>query len=213
MNASAGIIIVDYRLGNLFSIERALRYVGAKPQITSDTQTIAEADSIVLPGVGAFADGMANLLDLGLIDPLKEHIKADKPLLGICLGMQLLLTYGEEFGKHDGLGVVPGKVVRFADDGGSIKIPHVGWGKLLVPDKTSEYHLNSSQNAESASWSGTILEGITEGSFVYFVHSFFVIPDSLTNVLAVTNVRQSDVLFSSQNGQRLRMSIPPGKER
>jgi glutamine amidotransferase len=129
---------------------------------------------------------MANLQDLGLIDPLKEHIKADKPLLGICLGMQLLLTYSAEFGKHKGLGVVPGKVVRLADDGGRMKIPHVGWNKLSRLGNARQRQPEKSEKAESISWADTILDGTKDGAFVYFVHSFFVIPDSLMNVLAVT---------------------------
>ena len=170
------LVVVDYGLGNLFSIDRALRRVGAAPLVSRRPEDVAKADRVILPGVGAFGDGMRGLRENGLIEPLREVAASGRPLLGICLGMQLLLDEGAEFGVHPGLGVVPGKAVPFPrSDGDRFKVPHVGWNALApVPGPAS-------------SWKGTILGGLPAQSQVYFVHSFIVAPAEPADRLAETH--------------------------
>ena len=122
------IAIVDYGVGNLRSVQKALELVGATAVVSSDPSTLAAAGGLVLPGVGAFGDGIANLAARRLIDPVLRHVEAGKPLLGICLGMQLLFEESEEMGRHRGLGLLPGRVVRFPE--GGLKVPHVGWNRV-----------------------------------------------------------------------------------
>lgn len=127
------VVIVDYGRGNLFSLSRALEHLGATPVVTSDPAVVASAERLILPGVGAFGDGMDNLRARGLVEPVKAYAKTGRPLLGICLGMQLLLEESDEFGRHEGLGLVPGKVTRFSDSPERRwKVPHVGWSKTTL---------------------------------------------------------------------------------
>ncbi len=186
MNPS--VVIVDYGLGNLFSVERAMRYIGANVKISDKPEEIQEAERLVLPGVGAFGDGIKGLQEKGLIEPIKEFVKSGKPLLGICLGMQLLTTEGEEFGIHKGLDIVEGRVMRLKPpkpDGSSYKIPHVGWNRLLFPQNRENYG-QVSDHLEQSFWQGTILENHHEGVFVYFVHSYVVVPEDPSDILAET---------------------------
>jgi glutamine amidotransferase len=148
------IVIVDYGLGNLRSVFRGLEKCGAAPLITSDIAEISAADGIVLPGVGAFRDGMDQLSAMGRA--IKEASSGSVPVLGICLGMQMLLEWSEEHGIHAGLGIIPGTVRRFPRVKGC-KVPHMGWNSLHIsmPDHP-------------------LMKGIAEGSYVYFVHSYYV---------------------------------------
>jgi glutamine amidotransferase len=145
------VTIVDYGLGNLFSVMRAFRTTGADVELTSDPDAVRAAERLVLPGVGAFRDGMAGLRARGLVEPVIEHARSGRPLLGICLGMQLLMTEGTEFGHEAGLGLVPGAVVAFGADGQPVrgKVPHVGWTALR------EVH----------PWDGSARAPVTAGSF------------------------------------------------
>ena len=166
--------IVDYGLGNLFSIERALQHIGADCLISDNPEELLECERVVLPGVGAFADAMKGLKG-GLADALKKVIDRGIPLLGICLGMQLMMTESEEFGRHRGLGLIRGKAVRLQETLSTkarVKIPHIGWNSLNSKGK--------------GAWARTILEGLEEGTFVYFVHSYIVVPDDRACVLATT---------------------------
>ncbi|MCM2303303.1 MAG: imidazole glycerol phosphate synthase subunit HisH [Elusimicrobia bacterium] len=163
------VAVVDYGRGNLYSIEGALRKLGCDVQVTSDPAAIEAAPRLILPGVGAFGDGMEGLRQRGLIEPLKRFRASGRPLLGICLGMQLLLEEGSEFGRHEGLGLIPGRVVRFAS-AGDFKIPHVGWNRLKP----------------AADWAGTPLGGLPAGSFMYFVHSYVAEPARSEDRLAMT---------------------------
>lgn len=153
--------IVDYGMGNLRSVQKALERVGQDAALTQDAREILEADKLVLPGVGAFGAAMANLEKLGLVEPIREFARSGKPFLGICLGMQILLAESEELGRYNGLDLVPGRVVKFfqpKDIGPAtvgLKVPHMGWNKL-------------SQKLDSP-----LLQGIPKGSSVYFVHSFY----------------------------------------
>jgi len=164
------VTIVDYGLGNLFSVVRAFRTTGADVDLTSDPDAVRAAERLVLPGVGAFRDGMAGLRARELVEPVIEHARSGRPLLGICLGMQLLMTEGTEFGRDAGLGLVPGSVVTFGADGQAVrgKIPHVGWTALN----------------EIRSWDGSALAGVKPGSSVYFSHSYFPRPMDDAFVLA-----------------------------
>jgi imidazole glycerol-phosphate synthase subunit HisH len=159
--------IVDYGMGNLRSVQKAFEKIGADAQVVSSAADLAGAEKLVLPGVGAFRDAIAELKRTGLDRPVREHIAADKPFLGICLGLQLLFDVSYEDGQWEGLGLLRGKVVRFADQP-DLKIPHMGW--------------NSLEFAQPA----RIFEGVPEGSSVYFVHSYYVVPQDESVIAART---------------------------
>lgn len=164
------IAIVDYGIGNLGSVENALKYVGGKPIITSSPNVLKNADRIVLPGVGAFADGMKFLKDRKLIEPLyNEIITKQKPLLGLCLGMQLLAKNSDEYGLHLGLGWIPAVVRRFKIDESKYKIPHVGWNNVK-PKKNS-----------------ILLKNLGQSPVFYFVHSYYLCEISPTIVTGECN--------------------------
>jgi len=171
------LVIVDYGLGNLYSVERALRFIGTWAVISDKPEDINKADRLILPGVGSFGDGMEGLKKRGLIEPIKEYAASLRPILGVCLGMQLLMTKGEEFGTHRGLGLINGKTISLkalSEDKFSHKLPHIGWNKLLFP------------GGASFCWENTILEGLKEGSFMYFLHSNVVVPNNPSHCLSDT---------------------------
>ncbi|MCF7907798.1 MAG: imidazole glycerol phosphate synthase subunit HisH [Candidatus Omnitrophica bacterium] len=186
-------VIVDYGMGNLFSLERVIRHLGGTAVISSDPETIASAERVILPGVGAFGDGMDKIKNRELVAPIQRAIDSGKPFLGICLGMQLLMTESEEFGVHGGLDVISGSVRRFFDSKGdkaSYKIPHVGWNRLLAP-KIVEFGQPVSCEGSNKFWEDTILNTTQEGEFVYFVHSYTVTPQNPEHILAETEYGQS----------------------
>lgn len=171
-------------MGNLFSIERALRHIDAEPEITGDPARIASADRLILPGVGAFGNGMAELTRRGIDDAIRNFVGTGRPLFGICLGMQLLLSEGNEFGRHAGLDLIRGAVVRFrdpVDPERSYKIPQIGWNDLRLPSK------NGTADGCRSDWKGTVLQDVPPGSFFYFVHSFVTVPANREHVLAETD--------------------------
>jgi glutamine amidotransferase len=156
------------------SVCRALEHCEAEVSLTTSPSDIDKAERLVLPGVGAFADGMAGLSDGGFIGPIRKYARTGRPFLGICLGMQMMLEASEEFGVHEGLGLIPGNVVAIPPtgaDGQLHKIPHIGWNALFPP--------NSMMN-----WKETILAGLEPGIAVYFVHSFSAVPSSPAHRLA-----------------------------
>ena len=166
------ITVIDYGVGNLLSVSRGLEHCGAKVNLSSDYDYILKSQKVILPGVGAFPNGMRALNQLGLDLAIKEVVKIGVPLLGICLGMQLLLDESEEFGLTKGLGVIPGKVVPIPNksvNGEIQKIPHIGWNSLV----------NS-----GADWQNTILKETRESDAAYFVHSFMASPYKSENRLA-----------------------------
>lgn len=175
------VIILDYGLGNLFSVQRALEYIGVNPLITDDKEEVWRADKIIIPGVGAFREGMDQLDRRGLIPLIKEAADSDKAILGICLGMQLLMSKSEEHGEREGLNLISGRVSQlFAGEGNNkVKVPHIGWN-CLVP---SQCQLVRNNNY----WKGTILEGIERDAFMYFVHSFYVHTDKPEYTIAETH--------------------------
>lgn len=164
------IAIIDYDIGNLRSVQKALERVGATAVITRDPTMLHAAQGIVLPGVGAFGDGMASLKAQGWIEPLLNQVHGGKPLLGICLGMQLLFAESEEMGHHAGLGLLRGRVVRFPESG--LKVPHIGWNQL---------HLKRVHGTAAR-----LLEGIPEGAYAYFVHSYYGVAEDPDDILATT---------------------------
>jgi glutamine amidotransferase len=152
------IAIVDYGMGNLRSVQKAVEYLGGEAVITRDPSVMADAGELILPGVGAFGDAMDNLREYNLVDPIYRFVETGRPFLGICLGMQLIFTESEENGLYPGLGLIPGRVVRF-DIPAAFKVPHMGWNCLTV----SEHPL----------WNGA-----GENPYVYFVHSYHVERDA-----------------------------------
>ena len=173
------IVIVDYGLGNLFSVERALRKVGASNiKLSFENSDIERAGKLVVPGVGAFGDGMRNLRERGIVSALQAYARSGRPVLGVCLGMQLIMSQSEEFGLHEGLDLIPGKVRRLDSNRDErLKIPHIGWNSL---------HGSHGPAKGDGLWQGTLLEGIDEGSSMYFIHSYVVVPDDPDVPIAVT---------------------------
>ncbi len=169
------IVVIDYGLGNLYSVRRALEVCGAENVCVSGlAEDIVNADKVILPGVGAFGDGIRGLEDRSLIQPLIAHATNGKPLLGICLGMQMLASTSDEFGLHRGLGLISGKVRkidRVNTAGTSRKTPFIGWASL-----------NHSNNG--LSWDNTILSSVDEGESVYLVHSYHFEPTDPKDILA-----------------------------
>jgi glutamine amidotransferase len=163
------IVIVDYGMGNLRSVQKALERVGTEAIVSTAPASLGEAEGIVLPGVGAFGDAMVQLRGRGLMGPVLREAAQGKPLLGICLGMQLLFAESDEMGRHAGLGLLPGRVPRFPDS--DLKVPHIGWNQLQL---TSEGQ------------SSPLLAGIPAGAYAYFVHSYYAAPEEPGDTLATT---------------------------
>jgi len=167
------IAIIDYGMGNLRSVQKGFERIGFAAEVTADPARLLEAEKIVLPGVGAFRDCIHNLQQGGFVEPILQVIAEGRPFLGICLGLQLLFTESEEFGLHKGLGVIPGRVVRFPEgmqeQGEKLPVPHMGWNQISLKAETP------------------LFNNIADGSNVYFVHSYYVKPDDPTVVAATCN--------------------------
>jgi glutamine amidotransferase len=194
-NMNKSVVIVDYGSNNLHSVAHAFEVTGANVRFAVSPKDIMGSDRLVLPGVGAFPDGMRNLTQTGMQDAIVGHVDKGKPLLGICLGMQMLATKGYEFGETNGLNLVPGKVEILPEisiDGARLKRPHIGWVSIF-PGPVS-------------SWESTLLKNTKIGSQFYMVHSFHLVPDSFKYQLAVcrygghlvTAVIQRDNLIGCQ---------------
>lgn len=189
-SASPLIGIVDYEMGNVRSVQKAFETVGYRAIVTRDPEALEQASHLVLPGVGAFPDCMANLARFGLLDPIRTHLDSGKPFLGICLGFQVLFTESEEFGTHRGMDVIPGIVRKFAfgaQPGPRLKVPHMGWNAIHVQRSTP------------------LMEGIGTGAHMYFVHSYYVIPREQPAVCTTTEYGipfvssvQQDNIFACQ---------------
>jgi len=161
------IAIVDYGMGNLRSVQKGFERVGYGAEVTRDPQGIASARGVVLPGVGAFSACMENLRRFELVEPIRDVVRQKKPFLGVCLGFQLLFSESEEFGPQKGLDLFPGKVLGFRS-GNGLKVPHMGWNSI-------ERKKNS-----------PFLEGISDGDYVYFVHSYYVVPNDESLIATTT---------------------------
>jgi len=163
------IAIIDYGMGNLRSVEKGFLKVGVDVRVTSKPDIVKKANAVVLPGVGAFKDCMRELADLKLIDAVVNAIKAGKPYLGICLGLQVLFSESEEFGRCGGLDVLRGKVVRFELENHALKVPHMGWNEIKIQKDDP------------------LFKGIPDKSYFYFVHSFYVVPDDTAIIASTTD--------------------------
>jgi imidazole glycerol-phosphate synthase subunit HisH len=171
------IAIVDYQMGNLHSVQKACAHAGLKSSLAKTAADIRRASAVILPGVGAFGQAMQHLTRQRLLPALKAFARSGKPFLGICLGMQLLFDYSEEFGRHEGLGLFPGRVVPFP---GGLKVPHMGWNQLRLARPSP------------------FLRGVPESAYMYFVHSFYCDPADPGLLVSTTEYGQ---LFASAVGE------------
>jgi len=183
--------IIDYGMGNLRSVQKGFEKVGVEAQITSDADEILEADGVVLPGVGAFGDAMDNLNSAGLIPVIKKVVNKGTPFLGICLGLHLLFSTSEEWGTQEGLDIISGNVVKFPSDLDK-KIPHMGWNQLEIKKETE------------------IFKGLESGTFQYFVHSYYVLPDD-EEVVATTTDYGIEFVSSIQKDNIYALQYHPEK--
>jgi len=190
------IAVVDYGMGNLRSVQKALEKVGYTARVTSNPQQISDARSVVLPGVGAFKDCIHNLEKLNLIEPILQAIGSGKPFLGICLGLQVLFTESDEFGKTPGLNLIKGTVVHFSQKDsspeGRLKIPHMGWNTLSFQKNIP------------------VFNGVEDGAFFYFVHSYYVKPED-KDVIATTTSYGVDFTSSIQKDNIIACQFHPEK--
>lgn len=167
------VTVLDYGIGNIFSVRHALEHCGAVVELAASPAEAERAERLLIPGVGAFQDGMNSLRERGLEAPVLKVAASGRPVLGICLGMQMLFTASEEFGNHSGLGLIAGtvrEIPKFGADGKPHKIPHIGWGALKRP--------------ETCSWKGSLFSEMPEKTAAYFVHSFHAVPDDSRDLLA-----------------------------
>ena len=195
--------VIDYGMGNLRSVQKAVEKVGSKAIIANTPRQILDASSVILPGVGAFEKCMNNLKELGLVDSIYRSIEAGKPFLGICLGLQILFTESEEFGSPRGLNIIKGRVVRFptnltgTDSDNQmpkirLKVPHMGWNSLKFRKRAPVY------------------EHIDDGSYLYFVHSFYVIPED-ENIISTTTTYGIEFTSSIWKDNIIAMQFHPEK--
>lgn len=186
------VAIIDYGVGNLFSLQSSLKAVGAEAEVTADEIVIAAADRVILPGVGAFGDAAAKLRESGMAEVVRREAAAGKPLLGICLGMQLMFDKGYEYGEHDGLGLIHGSVRPIAESiPEGLKIPHIGWNALSFRKECP------------------LFKYINDGDYVYFVHSYHAV-DCADSVTAVTEYG-GELTASAANGNVFGCQFHPEK--
>jgi len=159
------VVIVDYGAGNLFSVSRAVVNAGTRPLVTSNPSYLDDAEAVIVPGVGAAADTMSNLRASGFVEPIRDYIASGRPFLGVCMGQQALFEVSEEGGEHECLGILPGRVVRFSN---GLKVPHMGWNQVRIVKQHP------------------IFEGVDDGSYFYFVHSYYPKPADTTVVIGET---------------------------
>jgi glutamine amidotransferase len=191
--------IVDYGLANLYNVSNAFSYMGAQVEIIDTPEQIAKSDFLVLPGVGAFRNGMRGLILRNLIDSIKKHTQNNKPFLGICLGMQMMLTRSYEFGVIEGLNIIPGNVVKIPNKNKkniSHKIPHIGWNNLYFVDPHSQ---------------DCIFDKKINKASMYFVHSYKTECDNKTNIVAVTNYNDIEINAIIKHGNAYGCQFHPEK--
>jgi len=160
------VVVVDYGAGNLHSVSRAVVNAGTRPLVTSNPAYLEDAEALIVPGVGAAADTMANLRRSGFVEPIREYIASGRPCLGVCMGQQALFDVSEEGGEHECLGILPGRVVRFSN---GLKVPHMGWNQVRIVEPHP------------------IFDGIADGSNFYFVHSYYPRPEDSGVVIGETD--------------------------
>ncbi|MHA3787240.1 imidazole glycerol phosphate synthase subunit HisH [Flavobacterium hauense] len=168
------VVIIDYQLGNLFSVKQACDTVGMNAKLSSDKNDIINADALILPGVGAFNEAITNLKKLDLISAIKDKVNAGNPLFGICLGQQLLFTESEEFGAGNGLDLISGTIKRFPEqfEDRKIKVPHIAWNKIYPAGQE---------------WSDSPLQELENNDFMYFIHSYYVKPTDDSCIITKTD--------------------------
>ena len=195
------VTVIDYGLSNLLSVQHAFAHFGAEVLLTSSPADVLAADALVLPGVGAFRDGMQGLEQLGLMEPIKQKAEQGTPLLGICLGMQMLFDESEEFGLHKGLGLIPGRVVRIPEQdagGRPQRVPHISWDPLYPAGGRTDF-------------AGTALQDVQPGQECYFIHSYEAKPATETYRLADTIYGGRNVCAAAQKGSVLGTQFHPEK--
>ena len=195
------VTIIDYGLSNLLSVQHAFAHFGAETVLTDKAEEILAADALVLPGVGAFRDGMDGLERLGLVEPIRAKAAAGTPLLGICLGMQMLFDESEEFGLHKGLGLIPGRVVKIPDtdtDGQPQRVPHISWDPLYPAEGREDF-------------SGTALAAVRPGEECYFIHSYEAKPTVAEDRLADTVYGGRKICAAAVHGSVLGCQFHPEK--
>lgn len=170
---TSSVVVIDYGIGNVYSVCQAIRHAGGEPVLTDDHSLIAKAERLILPGVGAFGRAVEELRRRGLDTPIKDFCSTGRPFLGVCVGMQVMVARSTELGEHRGLGLLPGVVDRIPGttvSGGRLRVPHIGWSEL---------------HATANTWAGTVLDGVAEDQTAfYFLHSYAVSPASPGDVLA-----------------------------
>ena len=195
------VTVIDYGASNLLNVARALEHCGAEVLLADQPEAVIDAGRIILPGVGAFADGMAGLQDKKLVEPLQFFCQKGNPFLGICLGMQMMLDASGEFGLHKGLGLIPGQVVPIppqGTDGIPHKIPHIGWNELQYP-------------GQGGSWNETLLSQLSPGEPMYFVHSFMAVPENDNHRLADCDYNGQTVCAAVRSGNMTGCQFHPEK--
>lgn len=197
MTKNPHIVIIDYGIGNTHSVVRAFAHWGASVSISDNSDVVRHADAIVMPGVGSFLSGMRGLEERDLIDVVSDFAGQGRPVLGICLGAQILLSKGYEFGEHNGLGIIKGSVSHFPDLENKEKVPHVGWNALRRPP--------------GVSWDDTILRSTREGDKLYFVHSYILQPNKQENVLALTTYGGYEFCSAVRGGNVYGVQFHPEK--
>ncbi len=192
------VAIVDYNMGNLYSVKHACVHAGLHAEIVSSKKAILNASAVILPGVGAYGDAMTTLHRLDLVSVLRDIAASGRPLIGICLGIQLLMTESYEFGRHPGLGIIEGSVVPFenpTEHGRALKVPQIGWNRIC--------------RTENAQWDGTLLNGVVDGEYMYFVHSYIVQPVDSGVVFSTSHYGQTEFCSSIQRSNILAFQFHP----
>lgn len=190
------ITIVDYGVGNLYSLKRAFRFLRIEADISEDEAFIKKSDALILPGVGSFEAGMKGLKARGLVEVIRKFAELNKPMLGICLGAQLMLGIGHEFGIFDGLNIIKGKVVHFPKLQSNEKVPHIGWNSVYQ---------------SSPRWKRSIFNSMKENFDVYFVHSYVLVPDNKENVFGLTKYGEYEFCSAIRKGNVYGCQFHPEK--
>lgn len=193
------VVIIDYDLGNLYSVIQACKEAGMNPLVSSKKEDFDDADALILPGVGAFGEAMDHLRNLGLDQAIKDFAASGKPLLGVCLGMQLLFSKSEEFGEHEGLGIIEGVIKRFPSEyeGNTLRVPQIAWNKITA--------------GNSDAWSNSPCSSVEEGAYMYFIHSFYAQPEDESNVCSKTNYEGLEYCSSVLKGNVFATQFHPEK--
>ena len=196
------IIIIDYGLGNLFSVKHACDHFGIDAEVSFDKKDLEDADGVILPGVGAFGEAMYNLNKLDLVHPIQDFIQSGKPFLGVCLGMQLLFSESEEFGTKKGLDIIEGAIKKFpfkTTGGKDLKVPQIAWNQVY------QYPLTALH------WNSSPLRDVKNGEYMYFVHSFYCAPTHQTNILTTTSYEDFEYCSSIVNNNVCATQFHPEK--